>query len=263
MKIVREDALHIESEMFFFNGKIFNGSVLTMNNDLVVKRKLCVDGLITTEYTSPYIDLDKFELIVDSKSLDDEYEGPCVYQGSLFSGVAYRSYKGICESERVYKEGWLKTEINYRRDGTLESIDVGDDDISQMCSWFESGSVEEFVSFYRNNYRFWIKFAKENTITTLVIDGNYFSLIEKNKDSLELDMFSNLEELKNMNFSDYLFISGSGVNDEVFNILTYGNKLNNTTKLRISKSALSTDLIKILENYNNLEKIVIDGVDLI
>lgn len=257
MIILRENALVSEGDRISYNGENFNGALLTLRNGVVVERKFCKDGIISGVYASPYIDLDNSRSIIDSMNLDDEYEEPCTYQGRLYSGVAYKFDGDVCVSEREYEGGWLITEINYRRDGTYESVDVGDDEISQKCSWYEGGNVEEFESFKRGSYRFWVKFTEKNAITTLVIEGDYFSEVEKNRKKLAIDMFSNLDSFIDLDCADYFFISGSGVNDRVFNDIISHNGLDNTSRLRISKTEITPELFNELKPFKNINNIVI------
>lgn len=259
MMIFRENALVAEGNNLSYKGVRFNGVVLTIVNGVVEKRKVCKDGVVFGDYISPYINLDNMSLIVESAELDDEYEEPCTRNSLLYSGLTYRFDGEVCISEREYKDGWLVTEVNYRRDGSLESVDVGDDELSQKCSWFEEGHVEEFESFKRGSYRFWLKFTEEKVVTTLVIEGDYFTKVGQFRDQLAFDMFGNVDSFLDFVGADYLFISGNGVNDEVFHSLLARDGLKNTNKLNISKSAISSVVFNDLVPLENIKLLIIES----
>ncbi|WP_345887093.1 hypothetical protein [Shewanella algae] len=259
MIIIKENALVLEGDRFLYKGELFNGVVLALNNGVVDSRKLCNEGYICADYIPAYIGVNDADLVFDSIALDDEYEEPCTRDGALYSGLIYKFDGDICISEREYRDGWLVTEVNYRLDGTLECVDVGNDDISQKCSWFEDGSVEEFESFNRDIYRFWIKFSEKNVVNTLVIEGNYFSEVEQIREQLVFDAFINIDSFVSFSGSNYLFISGSGVNDEVFYNILAKDGLKQTKKLSVSNSAISSVALSNLLSLENIDELIFES----
>ena len=259
MLIIRDSALMVEGDKFLYQNENFEGVSLLIVNGLVTQKKLYKDGVFDGNYISPYISVDDLSSHIDSEKLDDEYEDPCTQDGSLYSGVAYRFVGDVCVSELEYKQGWLSAEVNYRRNGDLESIDVGGDDLSQKCSWFEDGNIEEFESFERSSYRSWLKFTKKDVVTTIVIEGDYFNRIEQIKDRLTLDMFNKKYFAVNLIADEYLFLSGDGVNDDVFSDLLAQDGLKETLKLNISKTRLTSLIMEKLIPLKNIGQLIIES----
>jgi len=181
--------------------------------------------------------------------------------------MAYKFDGDICISEKRYEFGWLESEVNYRNNGDLESIDIGDDQLSQQCSWFEGGEIKLFQTFERDHFRFWVKFSSADRLSTIVIKGEYFNRIKEIRNKLKLNFFEDRCFVSNLNGSEYLFLSGDGVNDELFKGLASENGLNETSQLSISASQVtfsSLSELPALKSLNNLliESEIIDLNDL-
>lgn len=259
MRVVKEGSLSTVNGEIFYKGDRFDGVSLLIVGNVVIQQKLYKDGVYCSEYISPYICVDDTTLCIDSVSLDDEYEEPCSYNDSPFTGVAYFFEEDLCISQRKFQSGWLISEVNYRENGALDSIDIGNDDFSQKYEWFDDGSIKEFEIFERDFCRVWLKFSKENTITSLVIEGEYFSRLLQFKDKIIFDFFNTKSCVENYSCSEYLFLSGDGVDDEVFDGLLKTNVLSNTSKLRVYKSALSSVSIEKLKSSKKIQKLYVES----
>lgn len=104
-----------------------------------------------------------------------------------------------------------------------------------------------------------MKFSKENVVTTLVIEGDYFAQIKQLKDQLALDMFQSVDFAMELVGADYLFISGNGVKDDIYNDLLSHGGLEGTTKLCISKSPISSSGLDKLVPLENIEQLLIES----
>ena len=261
MLTIKSSALDIKGIKSYYHGTKFNGVALTIEKFSIVKKSLFVDGEMVGDYQSPYINFSASNINIVSELLDDEYSDCFTYHGDKFNGVAYFFINEVCVAERKSEYGWVTNEVTYFINGYIESIDVGDFNVSQECTYFEDGSIQEFKSFNRENYDAWFKFTSKDVIRTLNIEGNYFDSIKNGGSKLILNYYNNVEELLTFKGADFLFVCGDGITEDLFEKLLMNNVFDSVSKLSIYDVRLTSSIFSKLSDLKQLKELIVNSED--
>ena len=259
MIIVKEDAIAKLGECYQYNGVPFSGIALTIYNGEIVRKLEYLDGYLQGEYVNTYFSDDNNQLHIESSSLDDEFEEPGMYKGKHFSGITYSFDGNKCFSEKEYEHGWVISEFVYGSIGELEYFEISTDDLVQTCKWYDEKVIELFEIFEKNNFRIRLCFSETGKVKNLWIDGNYFERIHSLNDKLKYNLFSEKDFVKQLIGDNYLYITGSAIDNNIFEHLLMNNGLSNTSILRISRTLLDLTSLKKLVLIKNIKKLYIES----
>jgi hypothetical protein len=104
-----------------------------------------------------------------------------------------------------------------------------------------------------------VAFNELGEITVLSIDGDYFDRFKLFEDNLKHKIFGDKSFTVDMFGAGYLYISGSSVDEEVFDNLLANDRLVGTSKLRICRTPLTVASLEKLVSIKNIVELYIES----
>jgi len=259
---VNIDSISNENGRYYYRGGLFTGVAFFLNDCKVERSVEIKGGALHGEYFNEYLfGLDGL-LKVDSDCLEPEDEGeeePLCYGEERFSGIAYDFDDGFCTGELCYTRGWLGSQVGYYKSGILGSIELIDEDFSQKIYWYENGQIKRYEIFERNSFDISLGFEENGEITVLSIDGDYFDRVGALRNKIKFYYFDDKKFSAELTGADYLYVSGSAVDDELFDGLLANNGLSNTSKLRICRTPLTATSLEKLIPIKNIAELFVES----
>lgn len=254
---INAELISDEANTYYYRGEPFTG-VVFMLNGCEVERAIEVkggklQGAYSNELFSSIQNLQK----VDSDCLFSEDEGgiePYCYKGDRFTGIAYDFDGEFCTGERYILEGWLESEVGYYKSGKLAVVDLAEENFAQRYQWYECGQLEQCRIFERDSFEVNFAFTDQGEVTELSVDGDYFNRYKSIKTNLRYDYFADKDFAKSLFGAETLFISGSGINEEIFEDLLANNGLLKTSKITIFGTSIGSASLDKLVSIQNITK---------
>ena len=257
---VNSGTLSEKDGKFYYEGRVFTGVAIELSGCIVNRAVRYIDGSVDGPYSNEYLPAIEHHLIVDFDCLDPEDEDePLCYNEERFSGLAYDFDGDVCVGELLYENGWQGSNVTYYQSGNLESVELVDDNFSQKYYWYESGQIKRFDLFERNSFEVNLNFSEDGLISTLSINGNYFDRVGELREDVKFAIYDHKAFPKELMGGDYLYLSGSSVDEGVFESLLENDGLNNTTKLRICRTPLTIGSIEKVIPIKSINELYIES----
>lgn len=259
MLIVKENILTLSSGSCCLGDQVFSGVALKVDAGIVVDKQLYRNGERQDfEFLPPF---SKFKSSVEDADFDslEGIEEPYFLNGSEFCGCAYKFDNGICNSVMQYEFGFAVSDAAYH-DGRLTKLEFSEEDskFSQAFNWENDGTFSRYRITDQGRFNFSIVFLNSQ-VTTLTIDGQYFDEINNVRDKVSYLDFSESASLKGLAAASCLYVSGSAVDDIMFYGLFENEGLQNTSKLRIARTAITSDTLIKLSDCKRLEYVSVES----
>jgi hypothetical protein len=257
---IKTTALKFSSSIAYFNKIPFSGTSLEFDGALLSKTKKFTNGLPVELRDDNYIKASDGLRQVDAgflTSVDEDYREPALFNGALFTGIAYYFEDNFCCEECCFEDGLIASNVSYFKDGRLESIELINDDFAQEHNWYESGAVKSFQYSGHDKFHSGMDFDQYGRIESASISVGYFSGIKRFQDEIKFNWMDEDVLRAYDRCSERLFLSGDGVDDEIFEILTNGDKLNDSSTIELYKTAVTRNGLTYLLNCNAVKKLVI------
>ncbi len=262
---IKTTSLVYKDHKFFFDDELFSGLGFHIVNGIVEKVVKYVNGVEVRDYQSEYIPCSENCICIDSSFLEggyigenDDY-GPAFYQNKRFSGIAYEFDSNECIAEHLLEKGFDILEIAFFVDGTLESYEDFRNNMNQCFYWHYNGMLKRiYLSSKELNLRVEFNFDDQERIKTAIIQGNYFESVSKLKPQLKYHLFETKTYAAKLFAAPYLYLSGEGVDDELFNYLQSSDGFRALAKISIDNTSLTGRCLANLKGESNLKEIVIE-----
>jgi len=260
------------NEKYFYQNKPYNGIIFFISDCFITDKKIVENGKIVSSYINPYLDYSKYTKEVLSKCL---YEGisdeEFWFDSKLFTGISHHFENGIQMYEWCYRKGFLPnthlgtndinlTRIGYDEYGNIIDFESNDGEIIQEFDFHNTHDI--YISNRTNyqlkneNYHFEISIKSKKIINILSIEGNFFDNLEFIKKRIKFDIFNSKSFLLNMIANEeYISLSDSGIDDEIFYYLYLNNGLDNTKRIYITNTSLTEKSLLLLDRKVNLKEI--------
>lgn len=256
---VKASCLSFDKDKCYYNNKLFNGISFEIVDGVVEKKIKFLKGEPNGDYTNDYFLYNEplAHLNVDFLQFDDEsYLGePVKYNREYFTGVAYEFQGEFCCRETLYIDGFLNSDIEYDISGKLNYLEVSNKNYSAICSWYENGKSAKISLFKKGEFRTKIEFTEDNKLKSLSINDDYFNGIIKIKDSLMFPIFENKSYFSKLVCASRLYLSGSAVDDELFNYIISNNGLSEVEEFVSHETALTESSLFKLKKLENLKRV--------
>ena len=258
-----------KDDKYFFNGSLFSGVLFFLQGDIVLKKRLCQDGIMLGDYKNKlFPDNNYLEINFDALIGDDPYYPAFQYfNDKEFTGIAYGfNQDGFCTDEILFVDGLNepKSSIDFSVSGEIISFDKGEDEFSQLFEWDKNNIIKHLyltLDLIKNRIDFEIK-IKNRLIRILTIDKGYFENIENFRKYSVFTIFEKKSFLENISANDdFLYLSGLDIDDEIFYYLHLNNGLKKTKVLNIRDTSLTDESFKKLIGLKNLEDLNITSYE--
>lgn len=259
---VNRDALSVDSGKFYYEGKLFTGVGFEVTDCTVNRAVKYKDGDAENTYINEHLSTTKHRpaIIFDCLEPEDEMEEePLCYKGTRFSGLAYDFDGDLCVGELLFESGWQGSAMTYYKSGFFDSIEIINDDCAQKYYWYELGQIKRLDLYERNSFDVNLNFNEDGLISTISIDGRYFDRIKEVREELMFCLYDHTGFTKNLSASDYLYLSGSSIDSELFSNLLKSDGLKNTTTLRIFSTPLTIENLEKLIPINNIIELDVES----
>ncbi len=256
---VNSDALSVKVGKSYYEGRVFTGVAVELSGCIVNRAVRYIDGSVDGPYINEYLPAIEHHLIVDFDCLYPEGDEPLCYNEERFSGLAYEFDGDVCVGELIYENGWQDSNVTYYKSGRLYSIELIDNDFSQKYYWYESGQIKCFDLFERNIFYVDLNFNEDGLISTLIINGEYFDRIGDIREDMKFSIYDHKTFPDELKGGDYLYLSGSSVDEDVFDSLLANDGLNHTAKLRICRTPLTIESLMKLAPIKNFVELYVES----
>lgn len=214
------DALEKDKNLYYYENQLFSGIVFEVQNDIIVNRFTCQQGVLGETYQSTFFPLQEsklwisFDALIGEKHEDAE---PFLYQGKRFNGIAIEIDGNFCVRESLFVNGRTAGEAEFYYSGELESHGDYQDILSQDYEWFKSGALKSVQIQAVDEFRVEFKFSENRKLTYMDIDGKYFENIDRYKNELKHPFFlESIDFSKDVALGKTLFLASEGMNDLVY-----------------------------------------------
>ncbi len=261
---IKTTSLVYKDHKFFFDDELFSGLGFHIVNGIVEKVVKYVNGVEVRDYQSEYIPCSENCICIDSSFLEggyigenDDY-GPAFYQNKRFSGIAYEFDSDECIAEHLLEKGFDILEIAFFVDGTLESYEDFRNNMNQCFYWHYNGMLKRiYLSSKKFNLRVIFNFDDQKRIRTVLIQGNYFESVSKLSHQLKFHLFETKAYAAKLFAAPYLYLNGSGVDDELFNYLQSSQGFKDVTEIFLAKTSLTSRCIANLKRERQIKTVSI------
>lgn len=261
---VKGNSLIVKDNKYYFKDSLFTGISVFLSDYVVDKILEIKNGNIIGEFKDSFFPTAKKMNAVDYDCLtvsDDHSPDPdMMLDGVGYNGFAFVFDDDFCVTQDLYSDGRLEGTVGWYKDGTLELVDLEKNGLFQEYEWNQDGILVAQEIYQRNNFRLSFKCDDVGRLCSLTINGNYFAEFNDIKNKLLFPTYENKDFAKDIVASSRLFVSGDGVDDEIF-LPLIGKGLKNVKELLLHRTNVSPGSVRALSNQYNLKKIIIDDDD--
>lgn len=266
MKRVKASCLTAKNGKYYYGEEPFSGVAFEILEGGELKAMTNYrEGLPAGDYVNDYLPRVEGLLHIDDDFLEEHesnYTGePFSYRESPFTGISYEFINDCCVSEQLYRKGILDSDAGYFQSGRLESIDVRENGLSREFVWDEEGVLLKMKIFEKDSLNVTIEFDEAHSLKSLRLEGDYFGRIAELKERVKFPLYEERAFLKDISGSDFLFLSGDSLDDELLLGLIENDGLINTAKLTIYNSPLTEASLKRLKELKSLKELRVKSED--
>ncbi|RKZ40636.1 MAG: hypothetical protein DRR16_30760 [Candidatus Parabeggiatoa sp. nov. 3] len=258
---VKTASLVCQEKRFFFQDQLFSGLGFQVINGVVEKVAEYLNGVEVRDYRSEYIDYNESRICIDRSFLDgEEYEDeePFLYNKKRFSGLAYDFDGDFCVGELLFENGVGCTNVSFFHSGELAGYEESGKEIYQCFEWYKNRKLKHIDFSWLNKFMVEFNFDDQERIRTAMIPGDYFESVYRFRSQLKFHLFETKTYAAKLFAAPYFYLSGEGVDDELFNYLQSYDGFRSLAKISIDNTSLTSHCIANLKRESNLKEILIE-----
>jgi hypothetical protein len=259
---LKKHALIEKEGKFFYEGNLFSGIAFDIANGMLVNAMQISDGIETRRYTPKYYPASDCQ-IVDMEILkpesEDDYEPFLCLNGERFNGIALEFDGVFCTGELLYVRGWSDSQVTYFKTGQLESIELIEDGFSQIYQCYDGKQIKKYEISVRNLFSFNLEYNEDGNIRVLGLDGDWLNQMKVISTKLTIPHFKHEDFLDELKAGRFLSISGSSITDRLFKRLVASGVLEQVEVISIFYTALTTESLRLLQEGNRLNKLLVSS----
>jgi hypothetical protein len=255
---VRMSALQMDSGKVFFKQKAFTGTALEFREYVLASAKKFKEGLPVEYLENDYLEIPEEFIAIDADALTPvDYVEPAILNGEYFTGISYFFRDDFCWSESFFIDGNIDSYVGYFASGAMSRLELGSGLLRQNHQWYEDGSVKSFIFSGKTGFHAEMQFDEIGRIQSAQIDGNYFDEIMDFVGEIKFNLLELGDLQKFGGCSERLFLTGDGIDDRVFEMLTGGDKLNGTSIVELYKTTATRRSLTRLLKCKSVQKLVV------
>lgn len=243
----------------YHQGELFTGIAYFLSGAIIEKAIKYKNGEEIDIYICETLHSITPKISIDADFLESEDDQePYLYENKLFSGMAYDFNDNKCVGEALYKNGNLFYEASWYDTGEIATLEIAEQQLYQNIWWNADGSYRHVEISEKNSFSFKAIFNDENLLTSISIDGDYFSRVPFLKEKIKIKFLETAFDIKKLRLAPYLYLSGSNIDSDFIESLKKSKGYGDIKKIHINCSKLPNDNIVLLANQNNLQEFLID-----
>lgn len=259
---LKKIALTEEYGKFFYQGNLFTGVAFTTNEGGMVDAIEILAGIEAGKYFPKYFPVSDCR-VIDMEFLEPEdetdYEPFLCFNGERFTGVAFEFDGVFCTGELLYERGWSDSQVTYYEAGRLESIELIENDFSQIYQWYENEQVKRYEVAARSSFSFNLAFNEDGYLSALGMEGDCFNQARLMSDKLVVPFLKEESFIDDLKAAEFLSLSGHSVTDELFKRLISFGGLEQTESISLLQTAVTKEGLCLLRKENRLNKLLINS----
>lgn len=258
--IIISDVLKVKDGLYFLDSELFNGVKLEMNSSHVSSAEIIKNGTSIGSYKSRWLSsFSKMQLDIDTLTNSQGLE-PYLYEGKKFTGIGLDFDGHYCVGELLIEDGFIVEEVSYFKSGELAYYEGVTNNVAQNFSLYPDGCIKQFNLESSENSNFDLLFNESGDLKSAVIQGNFNETIEKSSEILKFKGIKDFSFFSEVSGDSYLYLSGSGVTDEILDFLKQGDGTKNIEKIALRNTSLSIGALASLGDFSSIIEIVVDDI---
>ncbi len=258
MKRVRKNSLEFRGDSYYFKDELYTGFVYTVIG-AVVENIFYVEKGIISDKPNDVFGFEKYSTSIDASHMEEELEvEPFLYEGGKFTGVAYDFENEFCVGAMVFADGYLVKEVGWLKSGILGFYERFAEGVGEFATWNENGARNNYKLSGLRSFRLEADFTAQNEMRRLSVFGPFSENLSASLPKALFPVVESLEQLREIKLSDSLYLSGDGVDSEVFSALLGSIHFEKVKSLHVSNSSLSGKCISDLKTMENIKELILD-----
>lgn len=258
MKRIKKNSLEVCDNKYYFEGELFTGVVYSVVGR-VVENIFTVENGAISKKPDDFFGFERYSLSIDVSHLHEELdEEPFLYRGRRFTGVAYSFDEDFCIGAQVFEGGYVEKEVGWFKSGVLGFYEGFCEGVGEFSTWYENGSRNNLKVSEQGSFRLEADFDPPDEMKRLSIFGPFLERLSEVSNKLLFPLVDRVEQLNEIKFSHSLYLSGDGVDDDVFGILVSSACFANVYKLHLSNTTLIGESIVELKSKENIKELILD-----
>ena len=202
---------------------------------------------------------EKYSTSIDASHMEEELEvEPFLYEGRKFTGVAYDFENEFCVGAMVFVDGYIEKEVGWLKSGLLGFYEGFKEGVGEFSTWYEDGARNNYKLARQGSFRLEADFTPQNEMRRLSIFGPFSDNVSATLPKALFPVVKSIEQLRKIELSDSLYLSGDGVDCEVFGALLGSIHFEKVNSLHVSNSSLSGKCISDLRTMENIKDLILD-----
>ncbi|MGB3623979.1 MAG: hypothetical protein WBA20_21740 [Ketobacter sp.] len=242
-----------------YQGAPFTGIAYFISSGVITKASRFNEGEEVGSYVCEFLPGVVPLISIDADLLESEDDlEPYLYQDKVFTGLAYDFDGDKCVGEALYKDGSLYYEASWHDTGEIATLEILDERLYQNVWWNRGGSYQHVKISEKDSFKLDVRFNEERLLTSIRIEGDYFTRVAFLKEQIKVRFLEKRSDIDNLELASYLYLAGSGVDNDFLDALEKAKGFGGLKKLHINSSELQGDKVVHLVDQNDLQEILID-----
>ncbi|GAB2197557.1 hypothetical protein [Sessilibacter sp. MAH4] len=256
---VKASKLSYLDDVANYKGALFTGIAYFISGGVIAKVSRFNEGEEVGSYVCEFLP-DAVPLIsIDTDLLESEDDlEPYLYHDKAFTGLAYDFDGDKCVGEALYRDGILCYEASWYDTGQIATLEILDENLYQNVWWNKDGSYQYVKISEKNSFKLDVRFNEDRLITSVRIEGDYFSRVPFLKEKIRVRFLERRSDICNLELASYLYLAGSGVDDQFLDALETTKGFGGLKKLHVNSSELKGQRLIDLVDQNDLQELLID-----
>lgn len=250
--------------LWFYKAVPFTGVAFATDENHSVEANEYHEGRISGRYLNEYLESTgpvspKVDWACLGSTSDDEPNPLYLYQGRLFSGIAYFFGGQFCRAEFYCQEGRNVSDVFYSESGKTTKICLTHSKISQTYEFDETGNMLRCRLSARPEFKLWVDCESAGSLAAILVEGNAFEGVARRLDEIYFASFVDKRNLFQLHSADDLWLSGDGINDKFFCELLDNQCISDTLRLSLMNVAVTSVGFDRLVDCVKLRSLSISG----
>ncbi len=245
----------------FYQGELFNGVAIEINNGLITSETQVVQGFPKGPYQCEY-----FPLFPDATRVEEhcpdlvgskEYETTQQFRfrGVIFNGIYYEFQDECCIYMGSIVDGYADIELDWWTNGMLEEYAFWNKGSGADFQFSHNGKLQYIYQCKGDEHRLLVKFDEEERLKSLDLMGAYFDIQDELIDSLPFQFLTQANDLTNYVTAPEVLFHREGYNDALFQCMLEGGCFGATRTIRLIDAGLSAESVQALASIEHLQEL--------
>lgn len=259
---LNKSALELRADQAYFQDQLFDGIAYTTSEDEVIGIESYHEGRSTGPYQDPYFDVPEDTLRVLTDSLTPYHEDllePYTYHGQPYKGLAFQFEQDYCTSQSYLEDGRTRQAMEWDEEGTLVNYEHYRVLFQESAACYPNGQLKQLKLNMKDHFSLELDLSPGQSLEAFTLRGDYFERAPELASEFFFFPLPSIDTLSSWQAAPRLFLSGSSVNDAVFQRIQDQGGFQLLQKLSLFATGISGAEIQKLAQYKKLFEVKIDS----